>query len=58
MGLSELWAELASLSVKQNFYLKEQLPEKLWLFGLGYFADIKKKTSREKLPVFSANKKI
>lgn len=54
VGLSELWAELASLSMEHNFDLKEQLTDKLWLFRLGYLVDIftKKNLKEKKASIF------
>lgn len=53
-------AELASLSIEYYFCLKEQLTDKLWLFRLGYLADIflKKEIQGKQSPVFLANNKI
>lgn len=59
--LCELQAELAILFIKHHFYLKDQLADKLWLFRLGYLANMFSKRNnvvvilRKKLTAFVIN---
>ena len=60
-----MWARQASFFAEHQFYLKELLTDKVWLFRLGYLADIFSKMSRvsllhqgKQLSVFVTKNKI